>query len=123
MKAIKTLFFVCGLYDTILGAAFLLFAKPLFQCLNLIPPNQWSYLSFGAAVLIIFGIMFFQIAKNPAANRNLIVYGMLLKIAYCGTVIGVALLATLPTIWAVFGVLDFLFLVGFVVAYRKLGKI
>lgn len=123
MKAIKTLFWVSGLYDFVLGVAFLALPVFLFDLFSITPPNHWGYVTFAASMLTIFGIMFFQIAKDPKANRNLIPYGILLKIAYCGTVFGFYFFASLPVLWVVFGVFDFLFLLAFVWAYQKLGKI
>ena len=33
-----------------------------------------------------FALMFIAIARNPVANRGMIVYGILLKLSYCGLV-------------------------------------
>ena len=122
MKAIKKLFWIGGLYDFCLGIGFFFFFFWLFQYFHITPPNHWGYVTFAAAMLMIFGLMFFQISKNPTANRNLIPYGILLKIAYCGTVFGYYFLSSLPCVWVVFGIFDFVFLLFFVYAYKKLGK-
>ena len=50
------------------------------------PPNHWGYVQFSAALLIIFGLMFLAAARRPIANRNLLPYCFLLKIAYSGVV-------------------------------------
>ncbi len=123
MKTIKTLFWISGLYDFCLGVSFLALPVCLFDFFEITPPNHWGYVIFAAAMLTIFGIMFFQIAKNPTANRNLIPYGILLKVAYCGTVFGFYFLGSIPLLWVIFGLFDFLFLLSFIWAYRKLGTI
>jgi hypothetical protein len=123
MKNIKTLYWVGGAYDFCLGAAFLFAPVYLFNLFKITPPNHWGYVTFAAAMLAIFGIMFFNIAKDPKANRNLIPYGIMLKIAYCGTVFGFYFFDSLPKLWTVFGIFDFIFLVLFIWSYKAIGKI
>ena len=121
MKTIKLLFWLSGLYDFFLGISFIIMPVSLFNLLKITPPNHWGYVTFAASMLAIFGIMFFQIAKNPKDNKNLIPYGMLLKVAYCGTVFGFYFLASIPILWVIFGIFDFLFLLSFVWAYKQLN--
>ena len=61
-------------------------------------------------------------ARNPAANRGLTVYGILLKIAYC-SVAGWHWLATdIRIIWKPFVVIDVVMGVLFAWAYVSLAK-
>ena len=71
------LFTVAGLYEGILGAAFL------------VAP---------AALLIVFAVMFFAVAVDPCATRNLIPDGILLKASYCTLVFGYWFTQGLPTL-------------------------
>jgi hypothetical protein len=121
-KWIKPFFAVAGLYDGILGLIFLLMPYQLFGLTNVPPPNHVGYVQFPALLLAIFGIMFLNIARNPFANRNLILYGILLKVSYCGVVISHWILGNMPIMWLVFAFFDLIFLVLFVVARRSLGK-
>ncbi|MDD3436808.1 MAG: hypothetical protein PHC64_06635 [Candidatus Gastranaerophilales bacterium] len=120
MNGIKIGYFLSGLYDFLLGMAFLFVPVQVFNLTHIMPPNHWGYVSFAAAMLTIFGIMFFQIAKDPIANKNLIPYGVLLKISYCGVVFGYHFNGGIPNIWVYFGVFDFIFLLFFVYSYIKL---
>ena len=43
---------------------------------------------FGFALLLIFALMFWRVFRDPVAHRPLMVYGMLLKLSYCGVVFG-----------------------------------
>ena len=121
-KWIKPFFVVAGLYDGILGLLFLLIPYQLFGLTNVPPPNHVGYIQFPALLLIIFGIMFLNIARNPFANRNLILYGILLKAAYSGVVVSHWILGNMPIMWIFFAFFDLIFLVLFVVARRVLGK-
>ena len=56
----------------------------VFRMADVTPPNHWAYVQFPAALLLIFAWMFFAVARQPVGNKGLIVYGILLKAAYCG---------------------------------------
>lgn len=121
-KWIKPFFVVAGLYDGILGLLFVLAPYQLFKAANVTPPNHVGYVQFPALLLIIFAIMFFNIARNPLANRSLILYGILLKISYSGVVLFHWMSVNIPTIWVVFAFLDLIFLVLFFVARKAIGQ-
>lgn len=80
------LFVIAALYDGFLGLAFLFAGPQLFDLFNVTPPNHFGYVQFPAAILIIFALMFLAVALKPVQNRNLIPYGILLKVSYCGVV-------------------------------------
>ncbi len=121
-RAIPALFVVAALYDGLLGAVFLFAGGVVFQWLDVTPPNHFGYVQFPAALLIIFAIMFMAIAMNPTKNRNLIPYGILLKVAYCSVVAFYWLTSGLPNMWKPFCVCDFIFLIFFVWAWMALQK-
>jgi hypothetical protein len=118
---IKPFFFVAGLYDAVLGLAFLFFARDIFAAFAVTPPNHPAYVQFPALLLIVFGAMFFSIAANPAKNRDLIWYGMGLKAAYCGSVFFHQLAGGVPFMWQPWAWADLAFLVLFFVAWKSLA--
>jgi hypothetical protein len=118
---IKPFFIVAGLYDGVLGLAFLLFAPAIFQAFGVTPPNHPAYIQFPALLLLVFAAMFFAIAANPVKNRDLIWYGAGLKVAYCGTAFYHQLSAGVPAMWLPWAWADLAFLVLFVLAWRSLG--
>ncbi len=118
-KWIKPLFVVAGLYDGILGLAFLFFAMPLFDWFGVTRPNHVGYVQFPALLLMIFGAMFFRIAANPVKNRDLILYGVALKVSYSGLVFWHELTAGIPSMWLPWAWLDLGFLVLFLLAWRQ----
>lgn len=121
-RSIVALFGVAAAYDGLLGLAFLLFPAALFARFEVPPPNHWGYVHFAAALLVIFGLLFLNVAWRPHANRNLIPYGILLKVAYCAVVFGHWFTADIPGMWKPLAFADAAFAVLFVWAYVRLGR-
>lgn len=118
----KWLFYVAALYDGLLGLAFLFFWRDIFQRFQVTPPNHGGYVQFPALLLIIFSALFLQIARNPAANRDLIAYGIALKIAYSGIVFWYAQTTGVPTMWLYPAWTDLVFLILFILARQSLSR-
>jgi len=121
-KWIPLLFTVASLYDGVLGLAVLAAPLYFFELFKVTPPNHMGYVQFSAALLLIFALMFIQIARDPIANRRLIPYGILLKVAYCGVAGGHWLAAGIPGVWKPFVITDLAMGVLFVWAYRILPR-
>ena len=119
---IRMLFGVAALYDAVLGIAFLIAPAPLFDWVDVPPPNHFGYVQFPAALLIVFALMFAAVAQNPVENRSLIAYGILLKVSYSGVVLYYWITSDLPWVWKPFCIADLVFLALFVWARRELGK-
>ena len=120
--AVKVLFYIAAAYDGVLGIIFL--AKPmcLFEAFEITPPNHAGYVQFPAMLLVVFAVLFFNIARNPAANRNLILYGILLKVSYCTVVFGYWFTDGIPIIWKPFAICDLIFIALFILAQQSLGQ-
>lgn len=114
------LFLVAGIYDLLIGLTFLLFGPQLFQRFQVPLPQHWGYIQFGALLLIIFGLMFFAVALRPAANRNLIPFGILLKLSYVGLVSYYWSTSGVPGLFQPFVLIDAVMLVLFGLAYQSL---
>jgi len=115
----RILFAIAGLYDSLLGAAFLFFSDSLFDALKVTPPNHPGYIRFPALMLIIFAALFFQIAADPVRNRGLIWYGVALKASYSGVVFWYHTHGGVPYFWVTFAWFDLAFLILFLMALRK----
>jgi hypothetical protein len=118
-KWLKPLFVIAGLYDGILGLAFLFFAMPLYEVFGVTPPNHVGYVQFPALLLLIFAAIFFRIASDPVRNRSLIVYGIALKVSYSGLVFWHEVTAGIPSMWIPWAWVDLGFLILFIVALRQ----
>lgn len=121
-KLVKPLFFVGGVYDLILGLAFLAVPYVIFEFIDVTPPNHIGYIQFCAAFLTIFGFMQFEVSRKPLASKNLIPYAALIKVAYCAIVFGHYALGNMPTPWLYFAFADSIFLLAFAWAYMEIGK-
>ena len=120
-QAIVSLFVVSAIYDGLLGLAFLLASGSIFRWFGVTPPNHPGYIHFPAALLVVFALMFLAIAMNPVKNRNLIPYGILLKVSYCGVVLFHWCGNGIPAMWKPFCVADFVFLILYAWAWRVIG--
>jgi len=114
---VSAVFGISGLYDGLLGLFFLFAAPAVFRWYHVAPPNHFGYVQFPAALLIIFGLMFLVIARDPVGNRNLMPYGIMLKIAYCGVAGYHWLTAGIPGMWKPFAIIDLIVLVFFIWGY------
>lgn len=122
LPTVRLLFILAGLYDGLLGLAFLFFAPAVFDYFGVTPPNHFGYVRFPAMLLLVFALMFFAVAADPKRNRNLIPYGILLKVSYCSAVGWYWFRdPAFPWMWQPFFFFDLLFLVAFVWAFRKIG--
>ena len=122
MKAmwIKYLFLVAALYDGILGIIAVFWHDSIFELFSITPANHPGYIQFPALLLLIFAVMFFRIYSDPVRFHELIPYGMGLKVAYCLVVFWHTLAGNIPSLWLPWAWLDLLFLVLFIIAWRKL---
>jgi len=110
-------FGLAAIYDGLLGATFLVASGTLFEWFGVTPPNHYGYVHFPAALLIVFALMFMAVAMNPVKNRNLIPYGVLFKVSYCGVVLFHWLTAGIPGMWKPLCLVDLVFLIFFVWAW------
>ena len=113
----RTVFSIAALYDGLLGGSFLVAGERLFAAYKVAPPNHWGYIQFPAALLLVFALMFAAIARRPWQNRNLIPYGMLLKVSYCSVIGWHWWHGNIPGMWVPFAVIDFVFLILFIAAW------
>jgi hypothetical protein len=120
-RVISIVFAASAIYDGLLGLVFLLVPGWMYLHFGVTAPNHWAYVRFPAIILIIFGVMFLQVALKPAQNRNLIPYGFLLKGAYAGTVFAYWFAKGLPDMWKPFAIIDTLFALLFVWAWVRLA--
>ena len=120
ITVIRALFYLSAAYDGALGLAFIFAPAAIYTLFNVPPPNHLGYVQFPAAMLMIFAVMFLSVARNPAANKSLIPYGILLKVAFCGVSGAYWGLGNLPAMWQPFFVCDMIFMFLYVLVYRQL---
>ncbi len=120
LKWIRMLFYAIAVYDGVLGVIFFFFPVFFFNTFQVTLPNHFGYVQFPACLLVIFALMFYAVAQNPVMNRNLIPYGVLLKVAYSGIVFGYWFTSGIPNMWKPFALIDTVTAVLFIWAYINL---
>ena len=113
LSTVRILYAIAAAYDGLLGLAFLAAGKRIFAACAITEPNHWGYVDFAAGILVIFGYMFLRIALRPVENRNLVTYGVLLKICYVATVVWHTMHGGIPSLWQWFAGADTLFALAF----------
>jgi hypothetical protein len=106
---IRILYSVAAAYDGLLGLVFIVAGPQVFQLAGITPPNHWGYVHFAAGVLVVFGYMFLRIALRPVEERNLVLYGIFLKICYVATVGWHWYHGGVPAMWKYFAGADVVF--------------
>jgi hypothetical protein len=120
LTPIRVLFAFAGLWDGLLGLAFLVAGPSIYRLAHITPPNHWGYIHFPAGLLVIFGLMFLAVAWRPVENRNLIIYGVLFKLCYSGVVAWHWFHGGIPVMWTYFAWADTAMAVLFVWSMRVL---
>lgn len=111
----KTFFLVAALYDIVLGAAFFFLYDPLFSTLDIALPNNTSYIHLTAAFVFVQGIGYWFVFQDPDGNHGIVKLGIVYKAAFAGLAFYYWMIdELLHPIFGVFGVMDALFLIGFV---------
>lgn len=119
---VRALYAAASIYDGALGLAFIFAAPALFERAGVTPPNHFGYVHFAAALLVVFALMFAQIARDPSRNRGLIFYGVLLKASYVATVLWHEFHGGVPGIWKIFAACDAAFLLLFLASLPAIGR-
>jgi hypothetical protein len=121
LKPVSMLFWLAAAYDGILGVIFVVAAPWGFATAGIPAPDTWGYVHFAAGLLITFALMFVALARDPVANANLIVYGVLLKVSYVSAVAWHWGHEGVPAVWKWFGVADIVFAGAFLWAMGRIS--
>ena len=120
----KTFFLVAALYDVVLGAVFFFFYGPIFDLLNVALPDNTSYLHLTAGFVFVQGIGYWFVYRNMLRNVDLVKLGVIYKGIYSLVSFYYLAIGELPdAIFAWFGLLDVLFLLGFVRFLMLIGPV
>jgi hypothetical protein len=119
----RLLFAAVGVYDFVLGFAFFWFYQPLFDALDVAEPETGAYVHLAAALIALQGVSYFLVARRPLRNIDLVVVGVLYKLAYTGLALYYWAIVEIPhDLFLVFGLVDALVLVAFVAFLRRFQR-
>ena len=119
IAVLRTIFYLAAIYDGFFGVMGIVSPYLAFDLFGVEPPNHVGYVQFPALLLLIFGAMFWQIARDPVGNRVLMPYGIALKAAYSGLVFYYLSTTGVPAMWVPWAWADLAFLVVFVACWRQ----
>jgi hypothetical protein len=122
-KWIKAAFATSAVYDGVVAVVFLLFGAAIYDAVGIERPNHPGYLQFPALLVMVFATMYWRIASDPARFRDLMPYGIGLKVSYCAVVFYHWINGAIPALWIPFAWLDLVFVILFVQAWRKTGTV
>ena len=122
-KWMKVTFAASAIYDGIIGLLFLFLGTAIYDYFGIERPNHLGYLHFPALLIIVFAIMYWRIATDPAKFRDLIPYGIGLKVSYSLVVFYHWTAGSIPAMWVPFAWLDLIFLILFFQVWRKVGTV
>ena len=117
---IRPLFLLAAAYDLLLGLGFMVAFKPVMKAFDVGLPNHDAYVQLPAAMIAIFGVGFWFVAQAPERNRDIIKLGILLKLAYSGTILAYYARGMMPSMWVPFAWADLAFMLAFIAALRVL---
>jgi len=120
---VRAVFICSGLFESFNGIVFLVIPGKIFQALNLALPADIELMQLVSLITLVFAVMYFNIARNPIANRNLIPYGILGNISFCLVVFGHRLTGEMPDAWVFTAFINIVFLTGFILSYKALKRI
>jgi hypothetical protein len=112
----RGVFLMAALYNTLLGAIFFLFYRPLFDWLGIELPYNTSYIHLTAAFVFVQGVGYWFVYRNMMRNVDLVKLGVIYKGIYSVLAIYYLVIGELlNAIFAWFAVFDVIFLALFIV--------
>ena len=127
-KYYKGLFLTATIYDVSLGIIFTFFFGFAFQLIGISQklPEFGGYISLIGAFLFVIGVAYYLIYRGDLQkNRDLIVVGVLYKLAYCAITFYHFAIGDIPHVifLSLFGVVDLIFFVLMMECLIFLGKV
>jgi hypothetical protein len=115
----RTLFLVAALYDFILGAVFVLAGEPILTAIGMALPPHVAYIQLAAVFIMVQGLGYWLVSRDPFANLGLVRVGVAYKATYSGLTLYYLVIGQLPSVFFIpWAVVDFLFLISFVTFLR-----
>ncbi len=118
IKAVKVLFAIAAAYDIGLGFIFGLLYQQLYRWAGSVLPNHPGYVQLPALLIMVFGVGFAMVARDPIGSRSIMVLGVLMKLAFCAVVFYHMLFGEQIPFFIPFAAIDLCFAVLFAMAYR-----
>lgn len=116
----RTLFLSAAIFNCSVAVIFLFAYQPIFNLIGLNPiPQNPIYLHLFACLVALFGIAYYWVAQDFTNNRNLVVLGVIGKLAVFTVPLGYCLLGYVSWQLPALASADLLFAALFIGALRR----
>jgi hypothetical protein len=118
-KFYRGVFLVAAVYDLFLGFLFFLFYRSIYDVFDIQLPDNPAYLHLSAAFVFVQGLSYCLVYLNLKRNIDIVKVGTVYKVVYTAVAFYYWAIGGLPHLmYAVFGFLDLIFVVLFVLYLR-----
>ncbi len=115
----KPFFLIAGLYDVLLGLAFLVFGEQILEWVGMDLPPHIAYIQLAAVFIAVQGLSYLLVWMEPTRYLGLVMIGVVYKIAYAGLALWYLIIDELPSAFFIpWAIIDIVFLVGFLLFLR-----
>jgi len=122
-KFYRNLFLVAALYDFVLGIIFFLFLPFFFEEIyGIVAPIYPAFYQGGAAFVFVMGVGFYFVYRNIYRNVDIVKIGIIFKSVYTALAFYYVFVENTPWIFLVFGFLDIVFIVFFILFLRAFRR-
>lgn len=119
----RWMFVAVGVWDIVLGLAFLALYEPIYDALDIALPESRAYIHLAAALIAVQGLSYFMVARRPLRNVDIVRVGIVYKASYSALALYYWIAGGAPHgIFVAFGLVDVLTLVGFVAFLLKVRE-
>src|SRR3972149_1606482 len=119
----RTFFLVAGLYDVILGVAFLLAGEAILEAIGMELPPHTSYIHLAAMFVLVQGFSYLVAYRDPWANQGIVMVGVAYKASYAALVFYYMAIGELPSPFFIpWAIIDLGFMIGFLLFLREAGR-
>ncbi len=110
----KRVFLIAALYDSILGALFFLFYRPIYAVFGIPLPDNTSYIHLSAGYVFVQGVGYWFVFRDLLGNLGIVKVGIIYKAIYIAVAVYYLSIGQLPhAIFAWFALFDVVFLLLF----------
>jgi hypothetical protein len=115
----RTFFLVAGVYDVLLGLAFLLAGETILTAVGMTLPPHIAYIQLAAIFVAVQGLSYLLAYRDAWSNLGIIWVGVVYKASYATLAVYYLVTGQLPSIFFVpWAICDVAFMVGFLVFLR-----
>lgn len=116
-------FLIAGAYDIVLGLPFLVAGESILEGVGMVLPPHIAYIHLPAIFIIVQGVSYLLVARNPWHNVGLVWVGVLYKASYVALAAWYLATNQMPSLFFVpWAVADVVFLVFFLAFIRAAGS-